>query len=588
MGELEFEAEFEERFHDALHSAAPDIVARPNISSTAMASSFFGPNNDPVWADPRLDEWVGQDAIDFDLCDTIRSGGIRSGGDAEVVQTIDRDDRPILLIYAPAAAAVHWPTPFKVRALGAGSSDLVAVGALSIAHLSDDIIHAAKALGMTNLEARVSAALVAQGSMRRAAEHCGVTYNTARKTAAEAMHKTGLANQTQLVRKLSELATAVAPPREVAERLLINTFGFSAREARLALLLAEGHNRQQTARIAGLSDAVAKDSFSSIFQILGISKAPEIPRIIMDVFMAALLGNSHRVVVPSLPGSRQPLQLVPRPDGSLIGLSDFGPKDGKPILILHSSLSTRHPFHHLVSALQAEGFRPITIDRPGFGMTDPLPATTDMFATGTEDVKIVFDRLGIANADLITRGGAFAALAINRAHPELVGQVVVINPDLLQQHCSVRKGSLGIVRTGFDRFPERVERIARWMGSQLTPERTALIIRMGVKDIPVDLQSFENEKHLVDYRRSIMIFATGRISGFVQEQRGYSTQKDVEGIPAANHWTIILGDDDPIHNVDEILSVWKTKAPGAKVKHVKGAGRFVELSHVEEVIAALT
>lgn len=583
MGELEFETEFEERFEAALTSAAPDVVARPNISSTAMACTFLDRDNRKVWTDPRLDQWIGLDNIDLDICDKVRVSG-----NGEVVQTVDPEDRPMLMIYAPMETALHWPIPLDLTSSTIRKQDAVAVGALSLAHLSDDIEHAAKAFGMTNLEARVSSALVAQGSMRRAAEQCGVTYNTARKAAAEAMRKTGLSSQTHLVRRLSELATSVIPPREVAERLLIDTFGFNLREARLTLLLAEGQNRKQSAKIAGLSEAVAKDVFSRIFETLGIAKAPEIPRIIMDVFMVAMLGNADRRAISSFPGGRQPLQLIARPDGSLIAVSDYGPPEGKPVLVLHSSLSTRHPFFRLVEELHSAGFRPITIDRPGFGMSDPLPSKEDAFATGADDVKIVFERLDIEKADMVTRGGAFAALAIARHYRELVGQVVVMNPDLLQEQCSSRKGNLGIIRTGFDRFPNRVDRIAQWVGRQLTPDRTASIIRMAVKNSPVDLKLFENERNLADYQRSILAFATGRLSGLIREQKGYTLQKDVDPLTDGSHWTIILGGDDPIHDVGEILTVWRPIVPGAKIQHVENAGRFIELSHAAIVVQALT
>jgi pimeloyl-ACP methyl ester carboxylesterase/DNA-binding CsgD family transcriptional regulator len=579
-----FETEFESRFEAALAAAAPEAVVRPNISTTAMACIFLDENYEAIWTDPRFESWTGKAPVDHAVCEEVRARQRE-----RIVQTTDDNGRPLLLIYAPFKTAVHWPIKVDIAGVGRGSAGAVAVGALSLAHLSDDLVHTARAFGLNNLEAKIAVALVEQGSMKQAANQCGITYNTARKAAADAMRKMAVSSQTQLVRKLTELVTSVAPPREAAERLLVDTFGFTLRQARLALLLAEGHSRQQVARIAGLSSAVAKDNFSAIFETLGISKAPQLPRIVMEVFMLALLGDAEQAAVSGWSGKRLPLTLVHRPDGSLIAASDFGPRDGKPVLIMHSSVTTRHPLRKLVTALQAAGYRPITIDRPGYGMSDDIPPDpVDAFATGTQDVRLVCERLGIDTLDLVTRGGSFAGLALARNCPELVGRVVVINPDLLQQHCSTRKGALGIVRSGFDRFPTRVERIARWAAAQLTPAFARKFVTLAIKNSAVDLACFEDEQNLFDYQRSIQVHATGRLSGFIREQKGYATQEDCAGLSEATRWTIVVGDGDPIHDISEILAFWQAKLPDAGVLHITGGGRFIELSHTDEVVRALS
>ncbi|MGP1346343.1 MAG: alpha/beta fold hydrolase [Phycisphaerales bacterium] len=578
-----FMAEFEDRFDAALQSEIAPMTPRPNLSTAAMTCILLDGDNDLLWGDPRFDRWIGRDMIDPQICDQVRASGAE-----RLVQTTDRDGHPLVFAYAPIGTARHWPIAFDIDREGSGAG--IAIGALSLSHLSDALIETARAAGLTNLEARVAAALVSHGHMRQAAAHCGVQYQTARKAASVAMRKLKVSSQAQLVRKMSELVTSVSPPREDAQNLLIDIFGFTPREAGLALLLAEGHGREEAAKIAGISRAVAKDVFSCIFEKMAITKAAEIPRVVADAFLSALFARADRRVLASMPGEREPLRILHRPDGSVVAMSDYGPKDGKPVHILHSSLSTRYPFRKVVRALQRAGYRPITIDRPGYGLTDDSAGADgmdDLFAAGAGDVRLVCDWLGVERIDMLTRGGAFAALATARIHPELIGRVVVMNPDLLHEHCTNRSGTLGVIRTGFDRFPDRIESILRWTGAQLTPSRIAKMIDKMLKNIPADAQSLDDPESFADYQRSILVFATGRISGVYREQRGYATMTDVAGLPYGGNWTLLIGDADPIHDVSEMEHFWRSKLPGASIRNVRGAGRYMELSHIGTVIDAL-
>ena len=584
--DAKYEQEFQDSFESVLMSARSDLVIRPNLPQSALSCVVLDDENQAIWVDSQFDEWCGQGAIDPEICDEVRANGRE-----QITQILDQHGRPLLLLYAPAAIGLVWPfhPTEEVRKI-ARNGGLV-IGALSLAYLSDDLIRAARAMGMTNLEARLSAALVGHGSVPQAAAFCRVTYQTARKAISSAMKKVGAGRQAQLVRKLTEVMTNVAPPREVAERLLIDMFGLSYRDARLALLLGEGHGRDSAAKIAGLSKAVAKDGFTRIFETLTISSAAEIPRIVMESFASAFLFNDERTAINTKHDVHQPLRLYCRPDGSLIAVSDYGPKNGEPVLIMHSSLTTRHPFRKLVSALQADGFRPITMDRPGFGLTDDVVTEDgcdrDPFAVGANDFAHVCDAMKIAKMHIITRGGAFAALALAREYPSRIGRVVTINPDLLHNHCSKRQGNLGLVRKGFDRFPERIENIARWLGGQLTPERAGQITRLSLRHSAIDLAAFEDGIAMADYQRSVMVFATGKLSGFVREQRGYTLLSDVTGLSNGENWTLFIGESDPTHNIRDITAYWKSAVPNAKIKRPANAGRFIDLTHTDEIVAAL-
>src|SRR6185312_9257258 len=106
----------------------------------------------------------------------------------------------------------------------------------------------------------------------------------------------------------------------------------------------------------------------------------------------------------------EPLRMMPRADGTRIAWSDYGPASGKPVLVVHSSMTSRPVSRALVTALQAAGVRPIAIDRPGFGMSDPFPGMEpgrhDPFAVAARDVASLCRKLKIASLDVVARGGA--------------------------------------------------------------------------------------------------------------------------------------------------------------------------------------
>ena len=67
-----------------------------------------------------------------------------------------------------------------------------------------------------------------------------------------------------------------------------------------------------------------------------------------------------------------------------IALLDYGPYDAEPVLIFHGTAAGRRLPDRFRDGLIAAGFRPLVLQRPGFGLTDP--ATGDYSATGAADM----------------------------------------------------------------------------------------------------------------------------------------------------------------------------------------------------------
>ena len=125
-----------------------------------------------------------------------------------------------------------------------------------------------------------------------------------------------------------------------------------------------------------------------------------------------------RILDPAI----EPSRFSMRPNGRCtIAWSDYGPASGKPVLIVHSNWCCRFVPRVLAQELQRRGWRPIAIDRPGFGGTSlGSSSKDDPFGQAIEDVLQVLDAAKIEQIPIIARCGAQFTLACKAAAPERV------------------------------------------------------------------------------------------------------------------------------------------------------------------------
>jgi pimeloyl-ACP methyl ester carboxylesterase len=111
------------------------------------------------------------------------------------------------------------------------------------------------------------------------------------------------------------------------------------------------------------------------------------------------------------------------PDGRTVGFADYGPSDGTPALWCHGGPGSRLEPLQVASAAVDAGFRLIGIDRPGYGLSRPLPERT--IADWVPEALTVMDYLDIDQffAVGVSTGGAYA-LALAADEPDRVLGVV--------------------------------------------------------------------------------------------------------------------------------------------------------------------
>ncbi len=304
-----------------------------------------------------------------------------------------------------------WPLATDVyAALLAGHAEFAVIAFRPAATAWD---HAARAYGLSPQESRLAAALARRGNLHAAAADTGVAYETARKLVGSAMRKTGAGRQTDMIRRILAAAAGDTRPADDTIRLFADLFGLSWRQAVLAQGVAQGATREAAAAAAGTSGHAAKTDLKVVYQACGVANAVDLARIAAEIDALAGLARACSVAIAPPGEAAEPLRLIARRRSPRrIAVTDHGPVKARPLLVFHPAVGGRHQPRKLIAALQAAGWRPVTFDRPGFGLTDMITdmAAGDPFAESAEDALDVVEALGLARVTLLARGGSTAAL----------------------------------------------------------------------------------------------------------------------------------------------------------------------------------
>ncbi|MFN3856213.1 MAG: alpha/beta fold hydrolase [Caulobacter sp.] len=559
------------------------LAAYALLRTERLAGAVLTRDGAVLLATPGFEGFLDGDSLDPDaLADAL-------GGRRRLVFAEDDDARWTAAAYGSLARAREWTLPAAI----APGLDLprasVVVLATPRASLDDALADACAAFGLTELQTRVSRALIETGNARDAAARAGVSYETARTVIGEAMRRVGAPKTTAFIERLVRLSFGVWPEGREGADILRDTWGLSPRQAALALRLAEGQTRAEAARASGMSDATAKKELEIIYLALGVRTAAALAARVAGAQALSLLTEATLGEAQTGGAGIEPLRLITRPTGGQVAFSDYGPRGGRPVLVLHSSSASRPAPTILVETLQAAGYRPLALDRPGFGLTDPMPDPDwreNAFASAVDDIVLMLEALKLPRVDVIARGGAQVAVELHHRRPDLMGRVVLVNPDPPTVPEASRQGVLAAVKEAFFRHPQMIEGLARLFAAHLTPEAARRVLVRTLDNSPRDLAVMEEPRNYADYQRGFRTFSTGRVAGYVAEQIGLIrwTTPPLQG---AGHWRVLLGAHDPLHDPATTLAYWRSVLPGARFDMIEDAARFIVFSHPGLVVEAL-
>jgi len=576
-------------FDEAIERAAR--LTNPHASilrEESVAAAALSLDGSVVAIDNRFALWFGPEAIDRKI--VARVGTEKT---SERALHLDEEERPALFAYAHVDIAKNWLLPAEI--LDAITQNLATVVVLGVAPSRAQRLQreAARAFGLNGIEAKVVAALVDTGRLPEAAQQAQVSYSTARDAIASALKRTGARRQADLVGKVLALSAGSWRRPNDSATILIDAFGLTPRQAGIASRLADGLTRNQTAKALGLSNAIVKDDLTRIFAALHVSTATDLARIVTETSALAALTSVTYGEFSSPRDGIEPLQFIERSEtkgAGWIAISDYGPRQGDPVIIMHSGATSRHVPRSLVKSLQQAGFRPIAIDRPGFGLTTMAPLEEGRkcpFENASDDTIAVCEALGLRRVDLLLRGNGRGVYHLCKLAPDLVGQIVALNPDTPYHLDTKRDGILGAVKESVSLRPGAISTITRLLLGRADHKLIERAIRATLKKSPSDLAVFDDPNEVVDYARSVRMLAAGNIEGLIAEQTAHMVPWHPEPLSDGSNWTFLCGDADPLYDYKLSQKYWQSFLPNSRFALVPNAGRFMHLSHTDVVISAL-
>jgi pimeloyl-ACP methyl ester carboxylesterase len=277
--------------------------------------------------------------------------------------------------------------------------------------------------------------------------------------------------------------------------------------------------------------------------------------------------------------------VVPLRDGRSLGFAQYGRPDGIVVVNAHGGLVGRLDVAAAAPFAERAGVRLISPDRPGIGLSDPLPGRTTF--DWAEDVAELLDQLGVDRFAAMgwSMGGQYAA-ALGHAMPSRVTRVAII------------AGALPLTEPGvfaqlplFDRAFTRLSQRAPWVARQCF--RTMALIARSAPTLNGRLAARELGGADADVLRAegfdafshISYEGLRRPSGVIEDYRAWAlpwgfAPEDLE-IPV-DVWS---GGEDQL-----VPSSWGSelaqRIPGA-THYVRSGGHFVAHLHFEELFEAL-
>lgn len=562
-----------------------DGARLPIVDARSVAAAVYDGGR-RVAATPAFVEGACDDLVDRELLADIAAGAepvwrtiLRAGGAATS-----------LIAYAPGARTATWRLPPDLHEAAQVSRRPVVVLTTALDATAPPLRDACLAYGLTGLQTRVALETIRTGAIKTAAANLGLSYQTAREALAEAMKRVGAPRLPGLVSRLTTLAFGVFPGRASTADVLADVWGLTERQIAIAGMFAEGASREQVAGVMGVSLALVKKELDAAYSLLQVGSSAQLARKLVEARALGWLTAATAGGLGFVEDQSEPLRFVLRPDGGRIAFSDYGPASGWPVLVLHSSMTTRIVSRKLLRALHRAGFRPIAIDRPGFGLSDPIDdprAVAEPFEAATADVARVLAHLKIGRVDVVSRGAAQFVVALARAMPESIGQVVVVNPGPPYRHSGRSIGPLGLIKDAFVRNPATIRVLAPFLAGQLTYRRLASMMAQWTRGSPPDEAASRDPQIVADFFRSVRMFATGRYEGFLREQAAISRIGRPPPFHGAAGWQVLLGASDVLYEPEVVLAYWRDLLPGAAFHVIDDGGRFLAMTHPQRVVRAL-
>jgi pimeloyl-ACP methyl ester carboxylesterase/DNA-binding CsgD family transcriptional regulator len=520
-----------------------------------------------------FEELVGDPTGQAECRDLIRRAR-RDGAAIGVVATPAKGS--IIVEARSGVAGAVWPLPAEARQAAGEDAILMVVFAPS---KSPGLMQwAANALGLTPREADLAAALLEAPSVAVAATRAGMSLESAKDRLESACRRTGARNASDLIGKLLDVACGRG---DAGETTLCEVFGLTAAEARVGAGVARGETVERTAARLSLSPSTVKTYRKAVFAKAGVTRDRDFRRLAAEAERLAALKGSAELLVDHRATGEQ-LRIAPRPDGRRVALIDYGPASNAALLVMHGFTIGRRLPLELVGRLQKDGWRPVVIQRPGFGLTDP--PSRDYLAEGADDMAGVLGALGADRAAILARDGGIAtALTFAERHSSRLSFGVLLNPRATRDRPPLGEAFI----TSLSRALLSQPRLVAAVSEAVRPRTSVSSIRalfnrldLGVEaDRKAGARADVADHVARDYQAMMARSTRGLFDELHIFAEGWRPPDVLPGGPWRVAWGSVSWNDD-------VAKAWVRR--GAEVVRIEGLGLMSAYTHAAELADLLS
>jgi pimeloyl-ACP methyl ester carboxylesterase/DNA-binding CsgD family transcriptional regulator len=566
---------------DALlrEAGGPDFEgAAALIPQEAVSTAVLGPADTAAFADDRF-------ARAFPEAETRADVRRLAGKARQAGQALG------LLETADGAAVAAWAvTGDKARAWAQASGAVQALarpGAVLLLAFaptrSDALAQAAvDAYGLTPLEARLAEAFLFAPTLEIAAEQAGVGRETARDAMERIVDKTGARRSRGVVRKLTELMSAVRDQGPPTAEVLVQAFGLTRSEAETALRLMAGATQKEAAEDLGLSQETVRGYAKAALGKCGAARVKDLARVAAEAqALARFRDAAEPVFVSGGPPAR--LRLIPRGADRHVAFLDYGPRSAQPAIVFHGFMAGRSLPPALARGLQQRNLRPIVVQRPGFGLTSPVSG--DYLEAAAEDLADVIDSLGLIKVTLFARdGGTAAALAFASQHSDRIARAALLNPRLPGGLArGQRTGPVAQLTRLMLANPRTIGPLGEFIRKRTRSDVLERLLRETLRTLPQDIAALDDPAVKAQLVRDIQAQFAHSAEGYVAEHALYAEGWTPPAVQGGGPWTVIHAGGV---SAPPPRDPWRA-LPGVRFAELAGAGVLAQFTHADALAALI-
>lgn len=547
----------------------------------SLGAAVISPSGALAQADPQFIKWFG-DPTDIPAFRRLVRLAQKQGQASGLVET--EDGGVIAACAAVETLAMRWPLSDASRAQLMLPGRRVCLLGFAPSRVSDLAQRAAQAFGFTPLEARLAEALLDAPNLNEAAERIGVGRETAREALKKAMRKAGARRSPDLVRRMMDLMSGMGAPIGDVEAVLRDLFGATPAEAKAAARFAEGLTAREVAAALGVKEATVRGQLKAVFAKTGVNKAKDLVRLTVEAgALTAFTEASETVVEPVDPEGRP--RVLSLEGGRRVAFVDYGPKGGRPVVVFHGYSTGRILPINFVAMLHRAGYRPMAVQRPGFGLTDPAPTPEVHLATQADDLIAVLAALKLRKVDIMVRDGSTAAgLAFAARYGDRISRGLLMNPRAPREIERSQLSLIGAVSRSMLKHPELITPLGEMLRRQTRTDLLTRTVRKSLETAPADKAATDDPLILARVLRDARGMSARTIAGWAAEMAVYAMGWTLPDTIGGDRWNLLFceGLQWPVQ-----VEHWRAAFPDAPITFIKDAGFLAYYTHPAEVIAAL-